>query len=81
VKGKVTPLYVHRCLSNPINRETNRIRTIDEFWQINDHARGSLSSANSIELELNFPKELYRSLQLEHVREIANRSVAGCNEV
>jgi len=73
--------YVNAVTEQAVDREADRIRTIDDYWKIRDHTGGCLPSFNFIELTLDFPDKLYNSPELERLREIANRSIAGCNDV
>lgn len=71
--------YVDAVTEQARDRESDRIRTIPEFWRIRDHTGGCLPAFALIEMDLDFPEDLYQHPKLERLREIANRSIAGCN--
>lgn len=73
--------YVDAVTEQAMDREADRVRTLDEYWPIRDHTGGCPPAFAFIELDLDFPEELYRSPELERLREIANRSITGCNDV
>ena len=57
------------------------MRSIDEYWAVRDHTGGCLPSFVFIEfvLDVELPEEVYLHPKMERLREIANRSIAGCN--
>jgi len=71
--------YVDAVTLQAQDRDSNRIRSIDEFWAVRDHTGGCLPSFCFVEFFVDFPEEVYRHPMLERIREIANRSIAGCN--
>ncbi|KAK0611352.1 terpenoid synthase [Immersiella caudata] len=73
--------YVDAVTEQAADREADRVRTLEEYWPIRDHTGGCPPAFAFIELDLDFPEELYRSPELERLREIANRSITGCNDV
>ncbi|KAK0716048.1 terpenoid synthase [Lasiosphaeris hirsuta] len=73
--------FTDAVVEQAADRESDRVRTIAEFWALRDHTGGCLPSFNLIEFDLDFPDELYNHGQLEQLREIANRSVAACNDI
>jgi len=71
--------YVDAVVQQSKDREHNRIRTIDEYWVVRRYTSGCLPSFALIELELDFPEEVYRHPLLERLRNCAMFSIVAAN--
>jgi len=68
---ETTQQYVDAVVQQSEDRENDCVRTIDEYWVVRRHTSGCLPSFALIELELDFPGEVYRHPLLECLRDCA----------
>ena len=72
-------LYVDAVVQQSEDRTHDRLRTIDEYWIIRRHSSGCYPSFALMELELDFPEEVYRHPLLERMRDCALYLISAGN--
>ncbi|KAJ3499433.1 hypothetical protein NLG97_g326 [Lecanicillium saksenae] len=73
--------YVNGVIQEAQDRGHNRVRSSEEYWRIRRAASGCYPTFTLIELELDFPEEVYRHPALEKLRECAMYSIVVVNDI
>ncbi|KAK0634211.1 isoprenoid synthase domain-containing protein [Immersiella caudata] len=69
--------YANGCVQQAHDRATDRVRTIDDYWAVRRLTSGYFPTFTMIELDLDFPEEVYMHPLLVRLREIVMQSVYG----
>jgi hypothetical protein len=72
-------LYVDGVVQQSEDRTHDRIRSIEGYWAVRRHTSGCLPTFALIELELDFPEEVYTHPLLEILRDCAFYSISTGN--
>ena len=72
-------LYVDGVVQQSEDRTHDRIRSIEGYWAVRRHTSGCLPTFALIELELDFPEEVYKHPLLETLRDCALYSICAGN--
>ena len=71
--------YVDSVVQEAETRDSERLLTIDEYKTLRRHTSACLPSFALMELDLDFPEEVYRHPLVEKLRELALCSVYALN--
>ncbi|KAK0628328.1 terpenoid synthase [Bombardia bombarda] len=74
-------LYVDSVVQEAEDRRTDRVRTVDEYWELRRHTCGCFPTFVLAELEMDIPEEIYQHPLLERMRECAMYSVCVKNDL
>jgi hypothetical protein len=72
-------LYIDGVVQQSEDRTHDRIRSIDEYWAIRRHASGYFPAFTLIELELDFPEDVYHHPLFKTLRDCALHSICVGN--
>lgn len=64
-------LYVDSVVQQSEDRAHDRVRSIDEYWDMRRHTSGCLPSFALIGLNLDFPDEVHNHPSLQRLRDLA----------
>ncbi|KAK3331203.1 terpenoid synthase [Apodospora peruviana] len=73
--------WVDNVVDEARDHDHSQIRTIDEYWTIRRHTSACLPTLASLELEFDFPEDVYRHPLLERLRDLSMFSIVGGNDL
>lgn len=71
--------YAYGCVQQAEDRAVDRVRLIDDYWKVRRLTSGCFPTFTMIELDLDFPEDVYAHPLLERLRELTMQSVSTIN--